>query len=236
MADLGGYGSNTELMDKTLKVELADKVIYAYKLDTWKKDVPAKILGIQGATSGTNTRNVQSTQVKKGTIKSLGPYNGQRVVQAYWQKGDGIYEDLKKAQMEDIIIHLYRLDINTITGKKPDRIVNTEYSQTILGALPNTETLGGILGANLTLEIQGQPVNGKLSEDQLEPNALDNAIGLYAFIAPKKAGGNQEDDSQKDAFTPSSEQEDDLPVNGGADDKDDGSDPTNPTDPGTTGK
>lgn len=207
--------ANTELIDKTLRVELADKVVYAYKLDTWSVDQPAKILGLQGATSGTNTRNIQSTQTKSITLKSLGPYNGQRVVQTYYQKGDGIYADFKKAMNENIIIHLYRLDINTITGKKPARVVNAEYSQCIIGALPNTESLGGILGANMTFEVQGQPTDGKLTEDQLEDGALDNAIGLYEFVAPKKAGGHQDDDSQSDAYTPSSDQDDDLPINGG---------------------
>ena len=50
----------------------SDKIIYYWKRieHAAVTDLPA-ILGLQGATSTTNQRNVQSTQTKTGVIKSV---------------------------------------------------------------------------------------------------------------------------------------------------------------------
>lgn len=173
----------------TVQPVLTDKIIYYYKLDTWPKDHVANMLGLQGATSGTNTRTVTSTALKQTTIKTMGSNTSQRTVAAYFQKNDGIYEDMEKAQRFGITVHLYRVDLNTVSGASPARTAEVEYSQCLLGALPPQEALAGIFNASLAFEVQGQPVKGTLAESEFEEGAFDLGEALYGFIAPTSAGG-----------------------------------------------
>lgn len=58
----------------------ADKILYAFKLGSEPLTNKIHILGLQGATSGTNTKTLQSTATKTITLKMLGSANQQRVV------------------------------------------------------------------------------------------------------------------------------------------------------------
>lgn len=167
----------------------SNKILYFYKLSTDGKDAKAKMLGLQGATSGTNTKQLQSTQLKQGTIKMAGSKNQQRTVAAYFQVNDPVYDDMKKAwDDDDVIIHLYRVDLNTITGKAPSRQAKAEYSQCLLPNFPFTEGLASVLTSSLVLEVNGVAVDGVVTEDMLEDGAFDEGRRFYDFMKPTEVG------------------------------------------------
>lgn len=192
MADdtAGNFGIGTTVQGTAVRPDLADKYLYFYKLDTWNASLKARMLGLQGATSGTNTKTVTTTATKTVAIKTDGSPTQQRTVLAYFQVGDGIYEDLKKAWRFGITIHLYRLNLNQISGTKPARTAPCEYSQVLLGVLPMTENLGGIMQASCAFEVQGLAQEADITEDQFENAAFDLGQDLYDFIKPTEAGGS----------------------------------------------
>lgn len=192
MADetAGNFTTDSTVLNKTVKPDLSDLYLYFYKLDTWSADHKAKMLGLQGNTSGTNTKTVTTTQSKTVPIKTMGQPTQQRTVLSYFQVGDGIFEDMKKAWTSNITVHLYRVNLNQITGTAPARTAPAEYSQCLLGALPMTENLGGIMQASLAFEVQGLAQEGILTESDLEDGAFDSGVDLYDFIVPTKAGGS----------------------------------------------
>lgn len=210
MADdtAGNFGAGVNVLG-TVRPDLADKYLYYYKLDTWPKDHKAKMLGLQGATSGTNTKTVTTTQTKTAPIKTTGSPTQQRTVLSYFQVGDGINEDMKKAWRFDITVHLYRLNLNQVSGDKGARTAPCEYSQCILGALPQTENLGGIMQASLAFEVQGLAQEDNISETEFEEAAFDLGLDLYNFLKPTEAGGSTDDGyANANAAKPTSEEED----------------------------
>lgn len=191
MADdsAGNFGGGTSVLG-TVKPDLADKYLYFYKLDTWDKTEVAHVLGLQGATSGTNTKTVTTTQTKQSPIKTVGSPTQQRTVLSYFQTEDGILADMKKAWQFNITVHLYRLNLNQVSGTAPARTAPCEYSQCVLGAVPQTENLGGIMQASLVFEVQGYAQEGNITEDNFETAAFDTGLNLYNFLAPLKVGGS----------------------------------------------
>lgn len=173
---------------KTVKMDAANKYIYFMKLDDEPKENKAIMIGLQGQTSGTNTRTLSTVQTKTVDIKMGGSINQQRTVLVYFQTGDGIWKKLKHAWQEQITVHLYRLDMNQITGSKPNRTVPVEYAQCIIATLPQTETLNSVFQASVQFEVQGVSQEGNLTEDQFEDNAFDLGQSLYGMIKPTEAG------------------------------------------------
>ena len=122
--------------NKTVKMDAANKYIYFMKLDDEPKANKARMIGLQGQTSGTNTRQLQTLQTKMYDVKMAGSANQQRTVLAYFQTGDGLYDALKHAWKDQITVHLYRVDFNQVTGTAPSRQAPVEYAQCIIATLP----------------------------------------------------------------------------------------------------
>lgn len=177
----------------TLSTELktidSNKILYYYKLSTWDKAEKAKILGLQGATSGTNSKQLQTTQTKQGSIKTAGTKNQQRVVAAYYQQDSDLYKDLKSAwKDDDTIVHLYRVDLNTVSGETGKRTAECEYSQCLLPNLPFTEGLSSALTSSLTFEVNGIAQDGVIGESEFEEGAFDQGRAFYDFMKPTEVG------------------------------------------------
>lgn len=169
----------------------SNKILYYYKLSSDGKDAKAKMLGLQGATSSTNTKQLQSTQLKQGTIKMAGSKNQQRVVASYFQIDDQVYKDMKKAwDDDDEIVHLYRVDLNTVKGASGSRTADAEYSQCLLPNFPTTEGLASVLTSSLTFEVNGVAVDGTITEDELEDGAFEQGRKFYDFMKPSEVGGD----------------------------------------------
>lgn len=176
--------------NKTVQLDAANKYIFFAKLDDEPEDARAWMLGLQGQSSGTNTRTLQTIQTKTVDVKMAGSANQQRTVLAYFQKGDGLFAKLKHAWQDQVIVHLYRVDFNEITGDKPNRTAPAEYSQCIIATLPQTETLNSVFQSNVAFEVQGLAQDGTIKEEQLEENAFDLGSSLYGYLNPTEVGGN----------------------------------------------
>ena len=172
----------------TVKMDAANKYIYFMKLDDEPKENKARMVGLQGQTSGTNTRQLQTLQTKMFDVKMAGSANQQRTVLAYFQTGDGLWDALKHAWKDQITIHLYRVDFNQVTGTKPSRQAPVEYAQCIISTLPNTETLNSVFQSSVVFEVQGIAQDGVITEDQLEDDAFDLGNALYGMMKPTEVG------------------------------------------------
>ena len=60
------------VLNKTVKVDAANKYIYFMKLDDEPLANKAIMIGLQGQTSGTNTRQLQTIQTKTLDLKIAG--------------------------------------------------------------------------------------------------------------------------------------------------------------------
>lgn len=176
--------------NQTVQLDAANKYLFFAKLDDEPKDAKAWMLGLQGQSSGTNTKTLQTIQTKTVDVKMAGSANQQRTVLAYFQKGDGLFAKLKHAWQDQVIVHLYRVDFNEISGTKPNRTAPAEYSQCIIATLPQTETLNSVFQSNVAFEVQGLAQDGKVNENMLEDNAFDLGSALYDYLNPTEVGGN----------------------------------------------
>jgi len=185
---------------KAFKGRDADKIIYLYKRFMHEPVAnKAHILGQQGATSGTNTRAVQSTATKRGTAKGVGAINQQRTVDVIFDdpanNGKDLYWDLYAAWEKGELIGLWRVDLNTLHGTKPNRKVQAQFSQSYVPNLPNTEALGGIVTSNLQFEVNGveRAINSdenafELDESDLDDGVLDDLDKYYNWAHPSDIG------------------------------------------------
>ena len=172
----------------TVKMDAANKYIYFMKLDDEPKANKAIMIGLQGQTSGTNTRALQTIQTKTVDVKMGGAINQQRTVLVYFQSGDGIWDKLYHAWKDQIVVHLFRVDMNEVTGATPNRQAPYEYAQCIIATLPQTETLNSVCQSSVQLEVQGVAQNGVITEDQLEEDAFDLGKSLYDALKPTEVG------------------------------------------------
>lgn len=171
----------------------ADNIIYLYK--RIKHEPLANkihILGLQGATSGTNTRTLQSTATKRANIKGVGSINQQRTVDVIFSAPEknkkDLYWDLYAAWEKGELIGLWRMDLNTVHGTKPNRKIQAQFSECYVPNLPNTEALGGTMTSNLQFEVNGmeRAINSdenafELNEIDLDEGILDNLAKFYNF-------------------------------------------------------
>ena len=172
----------------TVKMDAANKYIYFMKLDDEPKANKAIMIGLQGQTSGTNTRTLQTIQTKTVDVKMAGAVNQQRTVLVYFQAGDGIWGKLYHAWKDQIVVHLFRVDMNEVSGEEPNRKAPYEYAQCIIATLPQTETLNSVFQSSIQFEVQGIAQNGVITEDQLEEQAFDLGKALYDAIKPTEVG------------------------------------------------
>ncbi|ERL63764.1 phage tail tube protein [Schleiferilactobacillus shenzhenensis] len=182
----------------------ADKILYFWKrIQKYPRTKKIRILGLMGATSGTNTRNLSSTQTKTVTLKGVGSINQQRVVDVIFAKGQEDFREFKQAWQGGELIGLWRVDFNTVTGTKPNRTVQAEYSECYIPNLPVTEALGGIETSNITFEVNGQAVDtladgvtpATLNESDFEDGQFDIANQFYGFKHGQDIGAEDFPDS-----------------------------------------
>lgn len=190
-------------LKKSFKGRDADQILYFYKrIEKEPLNAKAHLLGQQGATSGTNSRNVQSTQTKRGTAKGVGAINQQRTVDVIFSNPEknrkDLYWDLFAAWQNGELIGLWRVDLNTLHGKKPDRAAQAQFSESYVPNLPNTEALGGIVTSNLQFEVNGmeRAINSdenafELFENDLDAGVLDGLDKYYNFAHPGDIGTNE---------------------------------------------
>lgn len=193
----------------------SDKVLYYYKL-IQHEPLANKChpLGTQGATSGTNTATLGTTQTKQFNIKDTGSINQQRVVNIILTNGDGsktdVARDLYYAWEHHENIGLWRVDWNTVHMSGSKQVVNAEYSECKISALPETEALNTAISQNITFEVTGiarrYDEDGNpfvMSEDDFDDGMFSTVAKFYNFTLPSQIGtdasGNIADNSSDDS-------------------------------------
>lgn len=202
---------------KLVEPKSSDKVLYYYKLI---KHEPlankCHPLGTQGATSGTNTATLGTTQTKQFNIKDTGSINQQRVVNIILTNDDGsktdVARDLYYAWEHHESIGLWRVDWNTIHISNGKQVVNAEYSEVKISALPETEALNTAISQNITFEVTGiarrYDEDGNpfvMSEQDFDDGMFSTVAKFYNFTLPSQIGtdgsGNVVDNSTDDSHS-----------------------------------
>lgn len=202
-------------VETKVEAQSADKVLYFWQpIEKYEKqgkvDKKIEMLGLQGATSTTNTKNITTTQTKTAAIKTVGQTNQQRVVEVIFDKEQDLYYQFHDIWSKEERIGLWRVDMNFVSGNKPNRKVVAEYTECLIPNLPTAEALAGVLQSNITFEVQGESRTvdeyGKpftLNEDDFEnPKVLDDAMKFfYKFshgMKPNDKPENTVDNAQVD--------------------------------------
>jgi len=196
-SDIKGYGQ-----DSFTGIE-ADKIFYGFKrIMSWPVAAKIQLLGMQGATSATNTRTSQATQLKNGTLKGAGAPNQQRTVDCIYPKetnGFDLHAEIRQIWDNNERFGLWRIDFGSMHGKKPNRKVRAQYSHAILPALPYTEALGGFLTSNLAIEVEGMERDFnddgnwfELPESSFEPGTFDKMNKFYNYSLGTDQGTDED--------------------------------------------
>jgi len=192
-SDIKGYGQ-----DSFTGIE-ADKIFYGFKrVMAWPVTSKIQFLGMQGATSATNTRTSQATQLKNGTLKGAGAPNQQRTVDCIYPKesnGFDLHAEIRQIWDNNEQFDAWRMDFGSMHGTKPNRKIRAQYSQVLLPALPYTEALGGFLTSNLALEVTGKERDFnddgnwfELPESSFAPGTFDKMDRFYNFSLGTERG------------------------------------------------
>ncbi|EDX42473.1 hypothetical protein [Limosilactobacillus reuteri] len=178
----------------------ADKVMYYYKLISVEPVAnKCHILGFEGATSGTNTKTVQTTQGKGQALKQNGSSNQQRVVNVILTKDDGavtdVARDLYYAWDNNLQVGIWRVDWNTLRKVDGKLVVNAEFSVCIISTLPETEPVGGTVSQNVTFEVQGRARRYDdegnpftMTEEDFDEGMFNAIMKFYNFTHPVEVG------------------------------------------------
>lgn len=176
----------------------ADKVMYYYKLFMHDTGITCHILGTQGASSGTNTATLGTTQTKTVNIKETGSINQQRVVNVVMTDGNALTDvarDLYYTWEHHEQMLLYRVDWNTLRTENGKQVVNAEMSIVLISALPETEALNTAIAQNVTFEVQGTAKRYDndghpyiLSQEDFDNGMFSDVIKYYNFAKPSELG------------------------------------------------
>lgn len=178
--------------DAELDVESADKIVYGIKFPWDKPTDLIRMLGVQAATSTTNTRTVTSVNTKKGVLHASGSKSETFVVDSYWLMGDTLQEMLKRAVDEDVEVGIWRIDLNQVKSSGGKRYFRADFAEATPNGVPETEAVNNLLHSNITYNINGSSQPGILCEDELDPQILEMSIKLFNFAHNTDFGGKED--------------------------------------------
>lgn len=181
----------------------SDKVMYYYKAPWEPQSNPCHVLGVQGASSGTNTATLGSTPTKQATIKDTGSTNQQRVVNVVMTKGGNMLTDVARDLYyiweHKMTMLLWRVDWNSLRTVNGKQVVNAEFSEVKISAFPETEALNTAVTQNVTFEVtglarrydeQGNPF--VLGPEDFDSGMFSDIVKYYGFTKPTEIGANAE--------------------------------------------
>lgn len=178
--------------DAELDVESADKIVYGIKFPWDKPTDVIRMLGVQAATSTTNTRTVTSVNTKKGVLHASGSKSETFVVDSYWLMGSPLQEMLKRAVDEDVEVGIWRIDLNQVKSSGGKRYFRADFAEATPNGVPETEAVNNLLHSNITYNINGSSQPGILCEDELDPQILEMSIKLFNFAHNTDFGGKED--------------------------------------------
>lgn len=185
-----------------IEAQSSDKVMYYYKGAWEPKTNPCHVLGIQGASSGTNTATLGTTPTKQANIKDTGSINQQRVVNVVMTNGGGIKTDVARdlyyTWEHKLVLLLWRVDWNTLHKNSDGKqCVYAEFSQVKISALPETEALNTAVVQNVTFEVTGVARRYDdlgnpfaMFEEDFDDGMFTDVIKFYNFTRPVQIGAD----------------------------------------------
>lgn len=178
--------------DAELDVESADKIVYGIKFPWDKPTDLIRMLGVQAATSTTNTRTVTNVNTKKGVLHASGSKSETFVVDSYWLMGSPLQEMLKRAVDEDVEVGIWHIDLNQVKSSGGKRYFRADFAEATPNGVPETEAVNNLLHSNITYNINGSSQPGILCEDELDPQILEMSIKLFNFAHNTDFGGKED--------------------------------------------
>lgn len=174
-----------------LQTKSADKILYGIKFPWDDKTALIQMLGLQAASSTTNTRASSVVNLKQGVLHTSGSRAETFVVDSYWTIGDKIHDGLKKAVEQDAAIGIWRMDFNEATLDADGKVksVPAEFGMAKPNGLPETEAVNNLLHANITYNIDGNTQDGVLDVSELDPQLLADGLKMFDFAHNTDIGG-----------------------------------------------
>ena len=174
-----------------LQTKSADKILYGIKFPWDDKATLIQMLGLQAASSTTNTRASSAVNLKQGVLHTSGSRSETFVVDSYWTIGDKIHDGIKKAVQQDVAIGIWRMDFNEATLDTGGKVksVPAEFGMAKPNGLPETEAVNNLLHANITYNIDGNTQDGVLDVAELDPQLLADGLKMFDFAHNTDIGG-----------------------------------------------
>lgn len=175
-----------------LQTKSADKILYGIKFPWDDTATLIQMLGLQAASSTTNTRASSAVNLKQGVVHTSGARTETFVVDSYWTIGDKIHDGLKKAVEKDVAVGIWRMDFNEATLDASGNIasVPAEFGMAKPNGLPETEAVNNLLHANITYNIDGNTQDGVLAVAELDPQLLSDGLKMFDFAHNTDIGGS----------------------------------------------
>lgn len=187
-----------------LQTKSADKILYGIKFPWDDTATLIQMLGLQAASSTTNTRASSAVNLKQGVVHTSGARTETFVVDSYWTIGDKIHDGLKKAVEKDVAVGIWRMDFNEATLDASGNIasVPAEFGMAKPNGLPETEAVNNLLHANITYNIDGNTQDGVLAVAELDPQLLADGLKMFDFAHNTDIGGSATPTSAAGTTTP----------------------------------
>lgn len=174
----------------------ADLIIYGIKFPWDKEDDLIKMLGLQAATSTTDTMTQTAVNLKQGTVHGPGAVNETFVVDSYWRKIDAaIFYGLKRAVREKVKVGIWRFDFNEKRdnpAKPGSFVVPGTYGMAYPNGIPQTEAVNNLLHSNITYNIEGNAQEGVTPQSEMEPMLYQEGLKLYTYAHNTDMGGKKD--------------------------------------------
>lgn len=187
-----------------LQTKSADKILYGIKFPWDDTATLIQMLGLQAASSTTNTRASSAVNLKQGVVHTSGARTETFVVDSYWTIGDKIHDGLKKAVEKDVAVGIWRMDFNEATLDASGNIasVPAEFGMAKPNGLPETEAVNNLLHANITYNIDGNTQDGVLAVAELDPQLLADGLKMFDFAHNTDIGGSTTTSTGNGTTTP----------------------------------
>lgn len=192
---MAGFTASDANIDPN-SMNLADKIIYGCKFPWDKKEDLIHLLGLQAATSTTDSLATSAVNLKGGSVHAPGATTETFVVDSYWRKGDTyIQRSLRRCVHEKVHVGIFRFDFNQMIKdpKDPTKfVVPGLYGQAYPNGVPQTEAVNNLLHSNITYNIDGETQEGVTSQDEMEPALYQIGLKLYTYAHNTDIGGTME--------------------------------------------
>lgn len=190
MAD--GFAGSLANIDPN-ELNKADLIVYGCMFPWDKKDDLIHLLGLQAATSTTDTLSSSAINLKEGSVHAPGANAETFVVDSYWRKKDNyIARSIRRCVHEKVRMGIFRFDFNRKVADPDDStkfIVPGIYGLAYPNGMPNTEAVNNLLHSNITYNIDGNSQEGVTKQDEMDPELYQVGLKLYDYAHNTDMGG-----------------------------------------------